>query len=137
MYAKRLGMMSPEKIRLLIVEEQPEVRRVMHMRLAAEADIFVIGEACDARTAVVLASTLCPEIVLVDVDVPGANGMQIAADIHDLCPQTAMIVLSMQDDPQTHSRALCSGAWALVDKSQPTEVLLAAIRDVAAGKVAY
>ncbi len=127
--------MRSELIRLLIVEVQPEVRRVMHMRLAAETDIFVIGEAADAKTAMELATTLCPDVVLVDVDIPGRDGLQMAAEIHRVCPDTAMIVLSINDDALTRQRVKTCGACTLVGKSMPAETLLAAIRDVAAGAV--
>jgi len=120
-------------IRLLIVEAQPELRWMMHLRLAAEADICVIGVASDDQSAIRLASTLCPDIVLVDVDVPGLDGIQSLAEIHRVCPGTALIALSIHDDPMTSTRVKASGAVALVIKSNPTEALLAAIREAAAG----
>jgi two-component system, NarL family, response regulator NreC len=119
-------------IRLLIVEDQPALRRILHLRLAAEEDIYVIGEAFNCETAIELTSSLCPDIVLVDVDIQGVDGMGIVWELHRLCPQTAVIVLSIQDDAQIRERVASIGAVTLVGKSLPTDFLLATIRDVAA-----
>ena len=123
--------MGSDLVRLLIVEDQPAVRKMLHLRLAAEDDLYVIGEAFNCETAVELASSLCPDIVLVDVDTPGVDGMQTVSELHRICPQTAVIALSIHDDPQTRDCVEKVGAEALVGKSLPTDTLLATIRAIA------
>jgi DNA-binding NarL/FixJ family response regulator len=124
--------MALETIRLLIVEDQPAVRKMLRLRLAAEEDIVVIGEAHNCETAIQLASSLCPSIVLVDVDLQGTDGIQIVSELNRICPQTDVIALSIHDDDLTRERVQGHGAKALVGKSLPTDTLLAAIRGVAA-----
>ncbi len=123
-------MASPEAetIRLLIVEDQPAVRKGLHMRLAAEADLTVVGEAADCESALDLAASLRPDIVLVDVEMPHADGIATARALRAVFPQVSVIILSFQDDAQTRALAVEAGAVAFVAKSLPADTLLAAIR---------
>jgi DNA-binding NarL/FixJ family response regulator len=119
-----------EMIQLLIVEDQPAVRKGLQMRLAAESDIRVIGEALDGDSARDLATTLCPDVVLVDIDMPGMEGIATASELHSIYPQASLIILSIQDDTLTCKRAANVGAAAFVAKSLPAEILLKTIRQV-------
>jgi len=100
------------------------------MRLAIEPDLEVIGEAADGKTAIDLAKSLCPDIVLIDVDMPRIDGIAAASRLHVLCPDTLIVILSMHDDPLTRERAESAGAAAFVAKSMPTDILLKTIREV-------
>ena len=115
-------------IRLLIVEDLPGVRQGLLMRLAAEADFDVIGEAADAQTTLRLATLLCPDVVLMDIDMPRLDGMATANALRALCPDVSVIMLSFQDDVLTRQLAEQAGAVAFVTKSVPAETLLATIR---------
>jgi DNA-binding NarL/FixJ family response regulator len=117
-------------IQLIIVEDRADVLRVLQMRLTAEEDFWVIGEASDCETAVELARTLCPDAVLVDVDMLRLDGLEIVQELHKICPDTSVIVLSIHDDAITCARAVEAGATAFVAKSLPNEMLLATIRSV-------
>jgi DNA-binding NarL/FixJ family response regulator len=116
-------------IRLLIVEGQPGVRQGLLMRLVVEKDIAVIGEATDCQAAQDLAGALRPDVVLIDMDTPHLDGIRMAKTLRSLCPQVAVIMLSLHDDSCARKIAADSGAAAFVAKSLPADALLTAIRD--------
>ena len=118
-------------IRLLIVDDQPAVRKGLHMRLGVEPDLSVIGEAPDGEAALDLAQALCPDVVLMDVEMPRMDGVTAASALHAICPCASVIMLSIHDDARTRARAEDAGAVAFVAKSMPTDMLLAMIRQVA------
>jgi DNA-binding NarL/FixJ family response regulator len=101
------------------------------MLLTAEPDIQVVGEASDGEGALSLAQTLNPDVVLMDVEMPRADGIAAAQALHAVCPRVAVIMLSIYDDAMTQALAQKAGAAAFVPKSIPADMLLAAIRQVA------
>ncbi len=117
-------------IRLLIVAEQPAMRKGLQMRLSAETDFTVIGEAADCETALAMAISHYPDIALVDADMTVSDGIAVANILHMICPKTAIIILSIHDDIGTCKRAEKAGAAAIVVKSLPADTLLTAIREV-------
>jgi CheY-like chemotaxis protein len=118
-------------IRLLIVEGQPGVRRGLLMRLAVEADLAVIGEAANSEAALSLAAELQPDVILIDVDTPQLYSITKLQALRSLCPQFAVIMLSLQDDACTRKMAAEMGAAAFVVKSMPAATLLTTIRQIA------
>jgi DNA-binding NarL/FixJ family response regulator len=120
-------------IRLLIVDDQASVRKGLRMRLEAEPDLLIVGEAADGETALSLAQTSCPNVVLMDVKMPGMDGIAAAERLRVICPSVAVIMLSVYDDAHTRAQAAQAGARAFVPKSVPTDMLLATIRQAAAG----
>jgi len=119
-------------IRLLIVDDQSAVRQGLQMVLTAEPDLQVVGEASDGEGALSLAQTLNPDVVLMDVEMPHADGIATTQALHTACPHAAVIMLSIHDDAHTRERAERAGAAAFVPKSMPAKVLLAAIRQAVA-----
>jgi DNA-binding NarL/FixJ family response regulator len=117
-------------MRILIVDDQLPVRRGLRMLFAAAADMTVIGEAADSVTALDLAISLHPEIILMEIDMAPAHADVIAKRLRTACPQAALIILSFDDDPPTRELAHAVGAAAFVAKSEAPEVLLATIREV-------
>jgi DNA-binding NarL/FixJ family response regulator len=101
------------------------------MLLDAESDLSVIGEACDGEAALNLTTSLCPDVVLMDVEMPRMDGIAAASVLHATCPRALIIMLSIHDDALTRARAEEAGAAAFVAKSMPADTLLATIRQVA------
>ena len=121
-------------IRLLLVDGQPAVQRGLKMRFALEPDLKVVGEAGGVAEAIPLARALRPDVVLMDVEMPGAEGISGIAALRRVAPRCAVVVFTLYDDAAMRARAREVGAAALVAKHQTEEtLLLAAIRRAAVG----
>ena len=117
-------------IKLLLVDDQSIVRQGLRMRLLMEPDIVVIGEASSGEQALELVESLTPDIVLMDVEMPGMDGITATAVLRENTSQSAVVIMSIHDDVQTRARAQAAGAAAFVEKSGTLEVLLATIRQI-------
>ncbi len=120
-------------IRVLLVDDQAVVRRALRVRFHLEPDLEVVGEASTGSEALTLGQTLSPDVVLMDIQMPGMDGIEATAALRRVVPQSAVVILSISDDAQTRGRAQAAGAVAFVEKSGATESLLSAIR-LAAGQ---
>ena len=118
-------------IRLLLVDNQPAVRRGLRMRFALEPDLEVIGEAGDATEAISLAQTLGPDVVLMDVDISGIDGILAIAMLRQVAQRSTVVIFTLYDDAAMRARVREAGAAAFVAKHQTEETLLAAIRRAA------
>ncbi len=117
-------------IRLLIVDDQPAVRKGLKLRLAAEPDLSVVGEASDGEAALELAQALSPDVVLMDVEMPHMDGIAAANALREIFPNICVIMLSIHDDAHTRSCSEKAGAVAFISKSVPADMLLETIRQV-------
>jgi two-component system response regulator NreC len=120
-------------IRLLIVDDHQLVRSGLRRLLEAEEDFEVEDEAGTAYDAVRLARLHKPDVVLLDVVMPGGSGLDAIPQILDAAPNTQILALSMQDDPSYVRHAFAMGAKGYVLKEAADDELLAAIREVAKG----
>ena len=120
-------------IRVLIVDDQPAVRRGLHLRLSLEPEVEVIGEAGDGAEAISLAGSLQPDVVLMDARMPGMNGIEATAALRAVSRESAVVILSLDDSAKTRTRAKEAGAVAFVAKSRMEEKLLAVVRRAALG----
>ena len=118
-------------IRVLLVDDQPVVRRGLRVRFHLEPDMQVVGEASTGREALTLAQTLSPDVVLLDIEMPGMDGIEATAALRTVVPQSAVVILSIHTDRQTRLRAQAAGAVAFVEKRGTTDTLLSAIRQAA------
>jgi DNA-binding NarL/FixJ family response regulator len=118
-------------IRLLLVDDQPVVRRGLRVRFQLEPDMQVVGEASTGREALTLAQTLAPDVVLLDITMPDMDGIETTVALKTVVPQSAVVILSIHTDRQTRIRARAAGAIAFVEKRGTTDALLAAIRQAA------
>jgi DNA-binding NarL/FixJ family response regulator len=117
-----------KRIRLLLVDDQPAVRRGLRMRFALESDLEVVGEAGDATEAILLARALRPAVVLMDVEMPGVDGIAAIAALRQAAPHSTVVIFTLYDHAAVRARAREAGAAAFVAKHQTEETLLAAIR---------
>jgi DNA-binding NarL/FixJ family response regulator len=123
-------------IRVLLVDDQPLLRTGFRLILEGEADIAVVGEACDGARAVELTRTLLPEVVLMDIRMPGVDGIEATRRIvreeaakHD----PRVLILTTFDLDEYVVEAVRAGASGFLLKDAPPEDLVTAIRIVAAG----
>lgn len=122
-------------IRVLVVDRQPSVRRGLKMRLKLEEDLEVVGEAGDATQAIPLARALHPDVILMDIEMPG--GIAVTEALRSAAPHSAVVVLTLRDDATTQEQAREAGAAAFVAKHRTEGILLAAIRGVAGAHVKH
>ena len=131
--------MSPAKkksttsIRVLVVDDHAVVRSGLRMLLDAEHDIEVVGEAGTVGEAVLETRSAKPDVVLMDVVMPGQSGIEGIPAVLKEAPKANVLLLSMQDDPQYVRQAFGAGARGYVLKEAADTELVAAVREVAGG----
>jgi DNA-binding NarL/FixJ family response regulator len=120
-------------IRVLLVDDQSLLRMGFKMILEAEPDIQVVGEAADGASGVSMASALHPDVVLMDVRMPGMNGIAATASITAAGPLTKVLILTTFDVDEYVFAGLKAGASGFLLKDAPPAELVTAIRTVAGG----
>ena len=123
--------MSP--ISVLIVEDHAVVRAGLRLLMAAEDDLEPVGEAANADEAIRAARELTPDVVLLDVGLPGRSGIEALPAIRAASPRSTVLILSMEDDPRYLREAFAAGAKGYVLKDAADTELMGAIRHVHAG----
>ena len=119
--------------RVLIVDDHAVVRSGLRMLLDAQEDIEVVVEAGDVREAIFEARAQKPDVILMDVVMPGPTGIEGAPDVLKEAPGAKLLVLSMQDDPHYVREAFAAGAAGYVLKEAADTELMSAVREVAGG----
>jgi two-component system response regulator NreC len=122
-------------IRVLIADDHTVLREGLTALLAAESDIEVVGEAEDGLECIEKAVELEPDVALLDINMPHCNGLEALVQIHQLCPKTRVLVLTMLDDAGYLKQVLASGGAGYVLKQAAGDELLSAIRTVHEGGV--
>jgi DNA-binding NarL/FixJ family response regulator len=121
-------------IRLLLVDDQASIRSGLRMRLGLETDLEVVGEAETADDAIAIAAATAPGVVVMDIVLPGLDGIAATAHLRAVQPACSVVILSLYDDPALRERAAAAGAAAFITKHEPDQVLLDAIRAAAGCK---
>ena len=121
-------------IRVLVVDDHAVVRSGIRLLLEAQEDIEVVAEAGTAEEGVRAARLEKPDVVLLDVVMPGRSGIEATPDIRAAAKSAAVLVLSMQDDPSYVREAFASGASGYVLKEAVDVEVVQAVREVAAGR---
>jgi two-component system, NarL family, response regulator NreC len=120
-------------IRTVVVDDHAVVRSGIKLLLEREEDIEVVGEAGNAKDAIFRARALKPDVILLDVVMPGQSGIEVLPELLKESPETRVLVLSMQDDPSYVREAFAAGANGYVLKEAADEEVVAAVREIADG----
>lgn len=123
-------------IRVLVADDHAVVRAGIVALLASEPEITVIGEAADGEQAVEQALALRPDVVVIDVRMPGLTGDAATARIRERDPAVRVLVLTTYESDASILAAIEAGASGYLLKAAPAEELIAGVRSVAAGEVA-
>jgi DNA-binding NarL/FixJ family response regulator len=121
-------------ISVLIVDDHALFRAGLRSRLELEQDITPVGEAATAEEAVTKARSLQPDLVLLDLLLPGTSGQDAIPKLAKVSPESRVLVVSSQAAPRSVRQALAAGAAGYVPKRASDQELVAAIRQVAAGE---
>ena len=121
------------KISVLVADDHAIVRRALVSLLSLVEGVEIIGEAADGREAVDLALKREPDIVLMDMSMPGLNGLEATRQIKKLAPDVKVLILSAHDNEEYVTQVVRSGANGYVLKNGSTDDLFAAIKSVSSG----
>lgn len=127
----------PDAVRVLVAEDHPVYRDGLRAMLGAEADVELVGEAHDGDQAVRMAAELRPGVVLMDIQLPGRNGIEATRAICSATPGTAVLVLTMFDDDESVFGAMQAGARGYLLKDARSADLAQAIQTVARGGAVF
>ncbi|MGZ8702469.1 MAG: response regulator [Gaiellaceae bacterium] len=120
-------------ITIVLVDDHAVVRSGLRLLLDAQEDMEVIGEAGNSKDATFRARALQPDVILLDVVMPGESGIEALPRLLKESPKTKVLVLSMQDDPRYVREAFAAGASGYVLKEAADEEVVSAVREIAGG----
>jgi len=123
-----------DSLRVAIADDHALVRDGLTRLLAGAAGIDVVGVVGDAAAATACLVEKRPDVLLLDLAMPGLDGLSAIPRLRDACPATRILVLSMYDEPEIAAEAIDRGACGLVSKASCADALIEAIRRVARGE---
>ncbi|NVO16116.1 MAG: response regulator transcription factor [Rhodoplanes sp.] len=127
--------MTASKLRILLADDHPVVLAGIKALLVAEPGLEIVGEARNGRTALKMAIELAPDVAVLDLSMPGLNGIDVAREIHEACPGCKVLALTVHEDGAYLRQLLEVGGVGYVLKRSAGEELLRAITVIAAGGV--
>jgi two-component system invasion response regulator UvrY len=120
-------------IKVLLADDHSIVRAGLCRIVEESDDITVVAEASDGREAITLAQKENPDVAVVDISMPGLDGLEVVARLHDMMPKLPVIILTMHEEEQYVVRAIEAGAMGYITKRSAPEQLVKAIRKVHGG----
>jgi DNA-binding NarL/FixJ family response regulator len=128
-------MSTEQPVKLLLVDDHPIVRSGLRMLFLSEPTMTIVGEAGSGGAAVEAVQRLEPDVVIMDVSMPGMNGIEATRRIKAVRPETAVLALTMYEDEQYFFEMLHAGASGYIPKRAAPDDLVSAIKVVAEGNV--
>ena len=128
---------AKKKIRILIADDHPVVRKGLWSCLSAKTNFKIVGEASDGAVAIQKVKELAPDVVLMDIDMPQKDGLEVTHVLRKQSPNVKVLILSMQSNRDTVLRIIKAGARGYVLKDAPTDELVRAIESVNAGEAFF
>jgi two-component system, NarL family, response regulator NreC len=123
-----------KRIRISLADDHKLMRSGLRVLLEQQSDLTVVGEASDGREAVALVAAQRPDVLVMDIGMPGLNGIEAAAQITNSYPEISIVMLSMHSDESYVLRALKAGAKGFLLKDSAEADLIKAVHSVAEGK---
>jgi len=117
-------------MRILLVDDQSKVRSALRLLLEQQPDVHILGEAVDVTGLLDWVKATCPDLVLLDWELPGLEADGLLPTLREFCPRLMVIALSGR--PEARRAALAAGVDAFVSKGDPPERLLKTLRAVGA-----
>jgi DNA-binding NarL/FixJ family response regulator len=124
-------------VELMLVDDHPIVRDGLRQRLEAAERFRVIGEAGNSEDALLIAAELKPKLALVDISLPGVDGIELTKKLREQDPALSVLIFSMYDDDDHIMRSVQAGASGYVLKDAPMAQLVAALAAIVAGGTYY
>jgi DNA-binding NarL/FixJ family response regulator len=122
-------------IRVLVVEDQQTLAGALQVALGAQPDMDCVGAVGTAEEAVAMAAASSPDVVLMDIRLPGADGIEATRQIKAACPRVRVLILTADPTPARLAAGAAAGASGFLAKDSPFPAVLAAIRAPVAGKI--
>lgn len=126
--------MKSMKVKVFIADDHPVVLEGLRVLIETEDDLRVVGSAADGRGAVRKVKETCPDVVIMDISMPGQNGIEATRQIREETPASRVIILSMHASREHVCRALQAGAQGYVEKGSVGREVVKAVREVYAGR---
>ena len=121
-----------DEIRVFLCDDVAELRALMRFSLEEESDLRVIGEASDGLTGAEQIAELQPDVVLLDLSMPGLDGLEAIPRIKEVSPHTGIVIFSGFSAERMSAPALALGADRYLEKGEPVETVRAVVREVGA-----
>ncbi len=125
--------MQPNPIRVALVDDHPMIRDVLRVACQERPNLLVVGEASSGPEALVMCRNARPDVVVLDLALPGLDGLEVARRLRALGDPPRILVLSARDDREAVLESIRAGCSAFIDKTAPVERILGTIEAVAAG----
>jgi DNA-binding NarL/FixJ family response regulator len=126
--------MSMGKINIFLADDHAIVREGLKRLIEAEPDLALVGEAEDGEEVVAGVQATNPDVVVLDISMPGRNGVEVARLLRERCPNAKVLVLTVHEDSAYARESLAAGALGYMLKRAAAEELIPAIKTVASGK---